>query len=138
MDLFEGIIACYIPELWTDDESTISLTVYFRILLHSCERVRTITWHTTDITWPFPTKIALSLAFVQFYCTLSRRCHPVATKSQVHKALYEILSIESLITELVGPLVLHNSKDVSTKPLQHLVSIGTLEIPRGHMIVEQA
>src|SRR6202044_387867 len=106
------------------------------------------TLHVTDVTEPFPThfkvirtfliKITPGPAFSRFYHTLSRCRHLVVAKSQVHKAPYETLSIESLIPELVGSPALHNSRDASTKPLRHLVSTGALEIPRSHVIVEGA
>jgi hypothetical protein len=91
----------------------------------------------TNVTWPFlthpkviqpsPMKIMLGPAFFWFYHILSRHYHPVVTKSQDCKAPYKILSINSFITELISPLTHHNSRDASTKPLQHLISIGDLK-----------
>jgi hypothetical protein len=72
-------------------------------------------------------KITLGPAFFQFYCTLSHCCHPAVAKSKSHSTPLQILSIESFIIELIGLPAHHNSEEVSTKLLRHLVSISNLE-----------
>jgi hypothetical protein len=69
-------------------------------------------------------KITLGPAFFQFYCTLSHHCHPAVAKYKSHSTPLQILSIESFIIELIGLPAHHNSEEVSTKLLWHLVSIS--------------